>query len=79
MAQHGVCNQEGEHTMRFMTIIVAGACISLSVLAQEEKAMRYEANWDSLKQYKVPEWYKDAKFGIFIHWGVYSAPAFGNE
>ncbi|HPC18315.1 MAG TPA: alpha-L-fucosidase [Candidatus Hydrogenedentes bacterium] len=65
--------------MRFMTIIVAGACISLSVLAQEEKAMRYEANWDSLKQYKVPEWYKDAKFGIFIHWGVYSVPAFGNE
>ncbi|HOT51012.1 MAG TPA: alpha-L-fucosidase, partial [Candidatus Hydrogenedentes bacterium] len=41
--------------------------------------MRYEANWDSLKQYKVPEWYKDAKFGIFIHWGVYSVPAFGNE
>jgi alpha-L-fucosidase len=27
----------------------------------------------------VPEWYQDAKFGIFIHWGVYSVPAFGNE
>jgi alpha-L-fucosidase len=27
----------------------------------------------------VPEWYKDAKFGIFIHWGAYSVPAFGNE
>jgi alpha-L-fucosidase len=32
-----------------------------------------------LKQYRVPEWYQDAKFGIFIHWGVYSVPAFGNE
>ncbi len=39
----------------------------------------YEPNWDSLKQYAVPEWYLDAKFGIFIHWGVYSVPAFGNE
>ncbi len=35
--------------------------------------------WDSLSQYRVPEWYRDAKFGIFIHWGVYSVPAFGNE
>ena len=31
------------------------------------------------QNYKIPEWFKDAKFGIFIHWGVYSVPAFGNE
>jgi alpha-L-fucosidase len=36
-------------------------------------------DWESLRNYEVPEWYKDAKFGIFIHWGVYSVPAFGNE
>ncbi|MCX8180341.1 MAG: alpha-L-fucosidase [Thermofilaceae archaeon] len=35
--------------------------------------------WDSLKSYRVPKWYSDAKLGIFIHWGVYSIPAFGNE
>jgi alpha-L-fucosidase len=29
--------------------------------------------------YKIPEWFRDAKFGIFIHWGVYAVPAFGNE
>jgi alpha-L-fucosidase len=40
---------------------------------------KYQATWESLKQYSVPEWYRDAKFGIFIHWGVYSVPAFGNE
>jgi alpha-L-fucosidase len=40
---------------------------------------KYQATWESLKQYRVPEWYRDAKFGIFIHWGVYSVPAFGNE
>jgi alpha-L-fucosidase len=40
---------------------------------------RFSATWDSLKQYQIPAWYQDAKFGIFIHWGVYSVPAFGNE
>src|SRR5579862_5160388 len=39
----------------------------------------FQPNWDSLKNYKIPEWYQDAKFGIFIHWGLYSVPAFGNE
>ena len=39
----------------------------------------FRPDWDSLQKYEVPEWYKDAKFGIFIHWGVYSVPAFGNE
>ncbi len=40
---------------------------------------RYEANWESLVQYPVPEWALDAKFGIYAHWGIYSVPAFGNE
>jgi alpha-L-fucosidase len=39
----------------------------------------FRPDWESLERYEVPEWYKDAKFGIFIHWGVYSVPAFGNE
>lgn len=39
----------------------------------------YKDNWGSLSRYKVPEWYKNAKFGIFIHWGVFSVPAFRNE
>lgn len=40
---------------------------------------KYKDTWDSLSQYRVPEWYRNAKFGIFIHWGVYSVPAFGGE
>ena len=43
------------------------------------KSGRYRANWDSLIKHPVPEWYVDAKFGIFIHWGVYSVPAFDSE
>ncbi len=39
----------------------------------------FRPDWESLKEYQIPEWYQDAKFGIFIHWGVYSVPAFGNE
>jgi alpha-L-fucosidase len=39
----------------------------------------FRPDWESLETYEVPEWYKDAKFGIFIHWGVYSVPAFGSE
>ncbi|MBP3442296.1 MAG: alpha-L-fucosidase, partial [Clostridia bacterium] len=36
----------------------------------------YENNWESLNSRKVPEWFEDAKFGIFIHWGLYSVPAY---
>jgi alpha-L-fucosidase len=39
----------------------------------------FQATWESLEKYSPPAWYLDAKFGIFIHWGVYSVPAFGNE
>lgn len=39
----------------------------------------FEEDWKSLERYEIPQWYKDAKFGIFIHWGAYSVPAFGSE
>lgn len=41
--------------------------------------MRFEATWESLANHTVPNWYQDGKFGVFIHWGAYSVPAFGNE
>ncbi len=39
----------------------------------------FRPDWESLATYQAPEWYKNAKFGIFVHWGVYSVPAFGSE
>lgn len=39
----------------------------------------FQASWTSLQDYQPPSWYHRAKFGIFIHWGVYAVPAFGNE
>ena len=43
-------------------------------------SFRYEASWDSIRShYEVPAWFRDAKFGIFIHWGPYAVPAFMSE
>ena len=40
----------------------------------------YEPTWESLSQHDAaPDWFRDAKFGIYFHWGVYSVPAFGSE
>lgn len=38
-------------------------------------AAKYDANWDSLDSRPTPSWWIDAKFGIFIHWGVYAVPS----
>lgn len=40
---------------------------------------RFKDDWESLAQFTAPAWYQNAKFGIFIHWGVYSVPAFNSE
>ena len=39
----------------------------------------YQPTWESLDSRPLPTWYDEAKFGIFIHWGVFSVPSFGTE
>jgi alpha-L-fucosidase len=39
-------------------------------------AQTYQPTWESLDSRSIPEWYRNGKFGIFIHWGVYSVPGF---
>jgi len=51
----------------------------LETVDQVVNAGPFAAEWPSLEQNGIPDWYKDAKLGIFIHWGVYAVPAFGNE
>lgn len=51
----------------------------LNIIDDVIKNGRYKDNWQSLSNHKTPDWYFRAKFGIFIHWGIYSVPAFGNE
>jgi alpha-L-fucosidase len=40
----------------------------------------YKADWESLQAHnEAPDWFRDAKIGIYFHWGVYSMTAYGNE
>lgn len=43
------------------------------------KAGKFKDNWESLSQFVIPDWYQKGRFGLFVHWGVYSVPAFFNE
>ncbi len=55
---------------------VAKAIANIDSIAE---AGPFKPTWKSLETYEVPQWYKDAKFGVFIHWGPYAVPAFGSE
>lgn len=57
----------------------AAAALAPRVRAHSAARLKYEPTWESLSQYQVPDWYRDAKFGIFLHWGVYSVPAHASE
>lgn len=46
--------------------------------SKEHIKVPFSPTWDSLKNYKVPEWYKDAKFGIWAHWGPQCEPERGD-
>ena len=39
-------------------------------------AQTYQPTWESIDKRPTPDWFTEAKFGIFIHWGVYSVPAY---
>jgi Alpha-L-fucosidase len=51
----------------------------LAEVAQGDAIGPFRPDWISLAQYQAPTWFGAAKFGIFIHWGVYAVPAFANE
>jgi alpha-L-fucosidase len=56
---------------RFLLVVILFSLLSASALAQS-----YEPTWDSVDKRATPAWFSDAKFGIFIHWGTYSVPAY---
>ncbi|XP_036301774.1 tissue alpha-L-fucosidase isoform X2 [Pipistrellus kuhlii] len=55
----------------------------LLVLGAAEWALgaqrRYTPDWPSLDSRPLPAWFDEAKFGVFVHWGVFSVPAWGSE
>ncbi len=50
-------------------------CLLWLLLPFAAAAQQYKPTWESLDSRPVPAWFENAKFGIFIHWGVYSVPA----
>jgi alpha-L-fucosidase len=65
---------------RFFFITLLG--MSMLLYGQEKVAERtkpFTNDWESLQKHKTPEWFLNAKFGIYFHWGVYSVPAYGTE
>ncbi|MFB9685030.1 alpha-L-fucosidase [Amycolatopsis plumensis] len=66
-------------------IVVAGAAAAAGLVRvpagwATQGPSSYTPSWASVDQHPpAPEWFQDAKFGIYYHWGVFSVPAFGNE
>ena len=60
--------------------LLSSALLLLSVCCASAYAQEYTPQWSSLEKHTaVPDWMRDAKFGIYCHWGVYSVPAYANE
>ena len=55
---------------------LVAACLVAAGHVQAQTGTHYEPTWSSIDSRPTPSWWSDAKFGIFIHWGVYSVPAF---
>ena len=87
-AQDAMCAKDTKDTKGDSPIFAKGDPATAAqpaverVLKEVERTVAagpYQANWASLEKQQVPEWYLDGKFGIFVHWGVYSVPAFEDE
>ncbi|MFC1763310.1 alpha-L-fucosidase, partial [Planctomycetota bacterium] len=52
---------------------------SQSSFQTKKASKRYESSWESVTQHPDPDWFRDAKFGIYFHWGPYSVPAHKTE
>ena len=63
-----------------LTVLVVSLFIFLTACESRKQIVsKYDPNWESLKQHVNPEWFQDAKFGIYCHWGPYSVPAYETE
>lgn len=61
--------------MKFIKLRVYPVLLLLFISAGAVAQQAFVPTWQSLDSREVPGWFQDAKFGIFIHWGVYSVPA----
>jgi alpha-L-fucosidase len=52
--------------------------VIVNTSAEPVQSGKFAPTWDSLKQYEVPQWFRDAKFGIWAHWGPQCEPEDGD-
>lgn len=52
---------------------------SITEAVYSEPSKPYRPDWDDLDSRPLPQWYDEAKVGIFLHWGVYCVPGYGSE
>ncbi len=84
-SRHSIC------TLRLCAFIFfsTSAAVNADDLAKQSEILQtvdqvvaagpYRPDFAALSSYQVPDWYRDAKFGIFLHWGVFSVPAWDTE
>ena len=59
---------------KLMSFSITGLIFLVSI-SSPSLAQKFDSSWESLQQYQCPEWFRDAKLGIFLHWGPHSVPA----
>lgn len=62
--------------LTLIPVVLFTVLSTMLINCKRQPVKTYEPTLESLDTHPVPQWFKDAKFGIFIHWGVYSVPAF---
>ena len=61
-------------------VVIFSVLIALAACTTNKKQKLYEPTWESLAQHNTePEWFKDAKFGIYFHWGLFTVPEYYDE
>jgi alpha-L-fucosidase len=75
MNRRSVIKQLG---MAMPAMVLSDKLIAAVAFGKDETQPPFKASWDSLAQYKTPEWFRDAKFGIWAHWGPQCQPEHGD-
>ncbi|KAM5248616.1 tissue alpha-L-fucosidase [Ctenodactylus gundi] len=78
----GPCGRQRRVRMRWPRAWGAAALLLLLLrlgAAAARASPRYAPDWRSLDSRPLPDWFDKAKFGVFVHWGVFAVPAWGSE
>jgi len=76
------CRFKGKHSFSIMFLAILVMCVptSMAALESSKPSGPFESDWESIeKNFRIPQWFLDGKFGIFMHWGVFSVPAHASE